>query len=455
MADKQERAQETSIRDFANVIFRRKWMILAIVVVTTVFVVYLKASQPQSFYASARVLVKRGERSSIYQGSARYLTWAEEVSSQIEVILSEPVFVRARKIFADSVAARGLPETLRFNAGAVRADVVGESNVFLIGYGSFDPNECVVGCIAATEAFKQYYREQSAPPAVRDYFDTGIELALVELERWRVKKSKFLEENDYLGLDEESRHQMQRLSHIEMNLAECNADLSEQGSVVESLRDLVEMTPHDLENNLAIGQISDVSTLIMSNIKSTLQKLRLDRQTLLNKYTDRHPDVLAIDQQIGALQQDLVEEVRNAYEIELAKYNQIMARKKSLMTQKREREARIDAIPEKEVALARIENEIQSHQLKYELLLEKQNEAEIKLASNREWEITVLTPATRAWAQRTRDYVRIALGPFLSLVVALGIAFFFESLDHSVKNVAEVEQYLKKKVLATFVEARK
>ena len=85
----------------------------------------------------------------------------------------------------------------------------------------------------------------------------------------------------------------------------------------------------------------------------------------------------------------------------------------------------------------------------------KQSEAEIAMASHREWEITVLTPASKAWPQRTQDYVRIALGPFLSLIVALGIAFFFESLDHSVKNQAEVEQYLKSKVLATFAEVKK
>jgi capsular polysaccharide biosynthesis protein len=46
------------------------------------------------------------------------------------------------------------------------------------------------------------------------------------------------------------------------------------------------------------------------------------------------------------------------------------------------------------------------------------------------------------------------VGPFLSLIVGLGLAFFIEGMDHSVKSVAEVEQYLGTTVLATVSEAR-
>jgi len=49
----------------------------------------------------------------------------------------------------------------------------------------------------------------------------------------------------------------------------------------------------------------------------------------------------------------------------------------------------------------------------------------------------------------------MALGPMLAAVVALGVAFFMESLDHSLKNMAEVEEYLDTKVLATISEFRK
>ena len=47
---------------------------------------------------------------------------------------------------------------------------------------------------------------------------------------------------------------------------------------------------------------------------------------------------------------------------------------------------------------------------------------------------------------------RISLG---ALIIALGIAFFLESVDHTVKNIAEVEEYLGAEVFATISELRK
>jgi capsular polysaccharide biosynthesis protein len=48
--------------------------------------------------------------------------------------------------------------------------------------------------------------------------------------------------------------------------------------------------------------------------------------------------------------------------------------------------------------------------------------------------------------------VRLALGPILSVIIGLGLAFFLESMDHSVKSRAEAEEYLDAPVLATISE---
>ena len=79
--------------------------------------------------------------------------------------------------------------------------------------------------------------------------------------------------------------------------------------------------------------------------------------------------------------------------------------------------------------------------------------AKISVASNPEWNITILSPASPAYQKKTRDYVRMALGPMFSLVVALGFAFFVDNLDHSIKNVAEAEETLGCQVLASFPDS--
>jgi hypothetical protein len=51
--------------------------------------------------------------------------------------------------------------------------------------------------------------------------------------------------------------------------------------------------------------------------------------------------------------------------------------------------------------------------------------------------------------------VRMALGPILSLIVGLGLAFFWDSLDRSLKSVREAEEYLSLPVLAVVAEKRR
>ena len=139
----------------------------------------------------------------------------------------------------------------------------------------------------------------------------------------------------------------------------------------------------------------------------------------------------------------------------VSQYDEIAARHESLLKEKRQTEAELVLIPDKARELARIESNITANEEKYQLLLRRQHEAQIAIATNQDFEITILNPPGKATARRTSDYVRLAVGPVVSLIVGLGLAFFFESTDHSLKNPAEVEQYLHTSVLASVSETRK
>lgn len=450
-----EKRQETTIRDFLNVVFRRKWMILSIVALTTVIIVYLKASQPQLYASSSRILVRRGERVDVFSSRSTFLSWAEEVSSQIEVILSDAVFKRAKVIFADSLEARGMEGKLAFSGGKVRADVVGESSVFSIRYLAADPLEAQLGCEAMTMAYSRYYKEGKAPPGVEGYLIQEIERTAKDLELWRQKKETYLEEAQIFGVDRESQLRLVKLTNLETRLAETRGEVSSQELRVDNLRKHAEMSNEELEVSLSLsGSRNDLLTSMMVQIRQALQVERAKRGNLLNRYTARHPEVIACDRQIAELQSRLKIEVVNAYHVEQSQLAEIVAKVNSLESEVASARTAIDVLTEKEGELRKIDQQIATIQSKYELLLRKKNEAEIAIASTPEWEVTVLQPASKAWAQRTSDYVRLALGPFLSLIVALGLAFFVEGMDHSIKNSAEAEEYLGKPVLATFREIK-
>ncbi|MGD8413622.1 MAG: hypothetical protein PVF33_05290 [Candidatus Latescibacterota bacterium] len=453
MAENTELRQETTLRDFLNVIFRRKWVILAVVGLATVTVFYLNARRPAFWESTSRILVERGERDDVFSGRVRYLSWEEEVSSQIEVILSETVFAGAKEIFQDSVAARGLPADVGFYPGQVRADVVGESNVFAIRYTDLNPQLAQLGCEAMTISFRDFYLKQKAPPELEDFFVQQINDVKSDLDHWQAKRNEFLNKEKFFGMVEEGRFLMAQIGTMERELVELESDISVQVSRVDNLFDLNQKTGKELERELAMRLSGDyIQESIVERIKLNLQTLNMRREELMQKYTDKHPEVIAVDEQINGLQDDLKREIENAYRVESQELTSLYQKKVALVGELEQAKSRMDVLPDKDHELDKYDTIISNLKNKYELLLKKQSETDIAIAGRTKWDVTVLSHASAPYSKKTKDYVRLALGPLLSIIVGLGLAFFLETLDHSVKNMSEAEEYLELPVLATISE---
>jgi len=457
MANTTSIRQETTLRDFLNVVFRRKFLVLSIVGFVTVTVFYLNTRKPLIYESSSRILVRRGEQSDVLSGSIRYLGWAEEVSSQIQVILSEDVFNAASQLFADSVAAKGLPSNWKFQPGSVRADVLGESNAFVISYMNVNPAVCRLGCEVMTVAFQEYYRKRKTPPALSDFFAQQISDTRSELDEWRQKRNDFLNREQFYGASETARVLMSKMDGLEERLREMDQKLRSQRMRVETLKTLASRSGEELEKELAFSASPEglLTSAIVQNIKFQLLNLRMRQEDLLQKYTEKHPDVIALNQQIRDLHDDLKRQMENAYGMEQKTLSEEVTNREKVAQELVETRKEWEAIPDRDRQLTEIDDHIERVAKDLELLLSKQSDVEIAKASHAEWEVTILSHAGRPIAKRTRDYVRMAVGPMLALVVALGIAFFMESLDHSLKNMAEVEEYLDTKVLATISEFRR
>ncbi|HEX5133633.1 MAG TPA: Wzz/FepE/Etk N-terminal domain-containing protein [Candidatus Krumholzibacteria bacterium] len=442
--------QETSLRDFLDVLFRRKWLILSILVLATAFVVILNARQPHIWESSSRVLVRRGEQQSVLSGNVRYLGWEEEVASEIQVILSEDVFSRARAMFADSVAARHLPAGLSFNPGLVRAEVVGESNAFVIRYSDTNPATPQLGCEVVTRAYHDFYRERKNPPQLADFFASEIADVRRELEDARTRRQEFMDASKFYGSDETSRFLLTKISNLEQRLSQITGEVTSQQLRVGNLSRLSEKSGSDLEQELSFSMSQHVlQSGIVQNIKFALQNLNLERDKLTQMYTDKHPEVVAVDEQIARLHEDLKKQVQNAYQVEKNGLEDVLARRASILDELAAARAELGTLPDKERQLAEMDATIKKLEDRHGLMLQRQGESEIAQAGHTDWEVVILTHAGPPYSKSTRDYVRLAIGPLLSLVVGFGIAFFLESMDHSIKNAAEAEEYLEAPVLVT------
>jgi uncharacterized protein involved in exopolysaccharide biosynthesis len=454
MENKLDTRRETSLRDFLDVVFRRKWVVLSIFLAATALVLAIDARRPDTWESTSRVLVRRGEQQSLLAPQQRTLGWAEEVASEIQIILSDEVFGHARELFADSVRINSLPADWAFNPGSVRADVIGESNVFTISYVDTRKGICQLGCDVVTSAFRDFYRQRKAPPGLADFFADEVADTRAELETWRVRRNDFMNREKFFGAEETSKFLLNKIGALEQRLTQLNGDISSQDLRVANLEALSKRTGPQLEQELAFSMSQNVlQSGIVQNIKFSLQQLNLTREDLLQKYTERHPDVIAVNTQIADLHEDLRRQVENAYLVEKGALNEMRARRAAVVEELAGARAELDAVPDRERQATEMDAMIRSLEEKHKLLVGRQSESEIAQAGYPQQDVSILARASAPYNKKTRDYVRLALGPLLSLIVGLGIAFFLESMDHSVKSRGEVEEYLNVAVLATISEA--
>lgn len=445
-------SKESTVKDFLEVVFRRKWVILGVVISATAAVFLLNLREPAVFESTGRLLVQRGEAIGVYGMHIRTLTWEEEIASQIEMIKSDIVAGSAQKIVA-SFFPEGYETEERLDPGRIGSGVVGTSNVLWIAYISSDPVFCRAAANSVIRSYKEYYLDVRTPPEMDDFFSEEMSNLTKEIAHLRERKTRLETETGIIDIKRQTESTLARLSGLVLELDKVQLDIDEREEILRKLEDFRTL---DIDEQAALSntlQQEGAKQTAIERYTARLMDLRLRESELSVKYTDAHRDLRQVRKQIEDLYFYLDKEITSFSTVSSARLDLLKTREKALVSQIIRLEKEKESFPEMMVELHSIEKSLLRAEGQYDKLSEQQVEARLSKASNPEWNITILSAASPAYQKKTRDYVRMALGPMFSLVVALGFAFFIDNLDHSIKNVAEAEETLGCQVLASFPDS--
>lgn len=446
--DQIESRKESTLKDFLEVIFRRKWIIIGIVVVATAVAFIINMREPAIYESSAKVLVKRGEQPGVFSRNVQTLTWEEEISSQIEMVKSTIVVDRAQKLFADFAPDWYTPRG-RINVNRVGAGVVSTSNVIWVAYSSDDPVFCEIAVNAIVNAYKDYYQRVRTPPEMEDFFSREMQTMAEEIEYWRERKERIGREWNVIDLKQQLLETMKSLARYRLELDEVTQDLEEKESIIGYLEELKSQGGDGLPTVMA-GLSESMRETSIEGMRGPLLDLKMKESQLAVVYTGEHKRLREIREQISEMERLLDIEIEATLSINRTQIHIMRSRRQYVLDMVQRFEEESKTYPEKEVELERINASLARVEENYNTLGEQHMTSRVSIASNPEWTVTILNPASPGYRKKARDYVRMALGPLFSLIVALGFAFFVDNLDHSIKNVAEAEETLNLQVLASF-----
>ena len=442
------RTQATS-RELFTVIFRRKWLILGLFLVVTATVVGLAFTTPVSYSSSGRVLVMRGERlSALSPGRQLYNDWEEDLGSEVEVARSYPVIQRARELLAEDVKKTG--KQAKLDARTIDIEVMGKSNVLGIGYSDLDADKAQMVCNALITAYVEYRAGQAHLGKPEAFFETELQQIKSDIELKSNERKQTAQSSGVNDPEGQGRSWTDQLGVLDQRFNETSGELAEASSSLKAMRELQHHPEIDLPTLGA--QFTNESALV-----GLKQKL-LDQQTriaqLREKYRDDAPEVQNATSTLETLQGLLRKEVNARLMMSQSRIDMLQARLAVYERDRGELRTKLAAMPASQGRLGELDSQIHTLRDRYDELAKARDQARITANTSTDFNVVLLSPAGAPVAKNTRDYVRLALAPAFSIVVGIGLAFFIDGLDLTVRTANQAEEYLELPVLATLSDRR-
>jgi uncharacterized protein involved in exopolysaccharide biosynthesis len=176
---------------------------------------------------------------------------------------------------------------------------------------------------------------------------------------------------------------------------------------------------------------------------------------LRERYRDDSPDVVAATNTLDTLRVMLEREVEARIAMSDSRVQVLEGRLKVLEAEQADLKSRLDPMADQETQLGILDRDISLLKGRYEDLVRHSDQARVTEKTSVTVNLVLLSPAGVAVPQNSRDYARLALAPAFSLVVGLGLAFFFDGIDVTVHSTGQAEEAAELPVLAAIRERRR
>jgi protein tyrosine kinase modulator len=457
------------ISKILNTLDRRKGLIVSVFVVVASLAVYLATVLPNVYQSNALILVTPQRVPTSFVASTVTIDLSERMQSITQEIMSRTQLEKIVREF------NLYPKVVSFEDRIVvlRASVKIESrrnNVFQLSFESEDPEKAKQVTSRLGSLFIEQNlnaREQQAQ-GTKSFINAETERLRKELEEQEAVVTKYkaahgYELTDQLDTNLRSLEQLRR--GLEGNnqrllaLQDRKAILQKQN--VEA--DIPKVDP--LAGPLAIPLNS-----VPQSVQLEMKKKELD--SLLQRYSNKHPDVIRAKKEIQALENESSEPIpnqpnstktSNTNPVKRVLQTQITdidseikalyAQSEGIRSQISLLQARVDNTPVRALELTKISRGYDITLKKYQDLLAKSLESE--LAENMEKkqkgeQFQILDPANfPVKPARPNRLMIILMGLVAGLAGGIGLAIFWDNLDSSFRRGEEINAYVNVPLLAT------
>ena len=280
------------------------------------------------------------------------------------------------------------------------------------------------------------------------------------------------DESGISSIEEQQQVIFSRIAELEGQTGAAEAELAACQAKVLALQKTLSNIPELLVTQETTG-FSDHAVDLM---RAKLYELQLKEHDLLSKFAEESQQVQMIRKEVAEAQMLLDKEIAKIGRVEVSKgvniaYTQtqsalfaeraalssVQAKIVNLKEQLANAKEGLKALNEADLKITSLRREISMQQANYQRYSENLEQARIDHALERDKisNISIVQPATLPTLPVTqRRSLKLALGLLVGILGAIGLAFFFEYIDHSIRTPEEVEEKLLLPTLASIPRVR-
>lgn len=440
---------DVDLRDYWRIIKKRKAIIILMVIMVGIFSYgFAKLKEPTPLYsASAAIKIERATNlSAILTGN--FWAQGENLVTHAYIITSYPVLVHAAKVLGILKEESSLDEIrnnkkdlalikgLQSKVEAIREE---GTNIINIAAVSRKPVEAARIANTIARSYKAYnIREKNRKTTETKAFIEGqLDKTHEGLKAAENKLQSFREGYVLISMDAQTQNILTRLNNVEVDYDK----VRKQQDEIETQFRFFEKSTGEGEMSADRLQFSPDPDSPLYSLRSKLGELLIKRETLSMNFTEKHPEVVAVNDQIRAI----INELRNEMQVLLGKLN---AREKDLGEQLSNLRNQSMGLPEKALQLVRLQREVTMLEALYSNLKTKYQETLIT-ESGRIEEVSIVRPAlipSRPFNIPSKAMI-VMTGIIMGFIIGMIFAFGFEVFDTSMGTIEDVEELLQVPVL--------
>ena len=482
-----------NLRDYIDVLLRRKWLILAILFLVFLSTMVFTLTSEKTYRAVGRleVVQQSSKVTQFEEVAASNIKSDEYLLTQVSLLKSEALIQRVidklnlaeHTVITNKDAQVGMVDLVKkrikeliqpilsskkeesaqqdsllseeiltgqklkeFVQKRLSVDLERDTSIVTIAFES--PDRQLSRDIVDThiEEFMVWKMDQSLEATLyaREFLNKQIDRAKINLETSEEEMNRFAKLANIFSLDSKLNSEYSQLEELNAALAQAESDLIGKKATYDQARQ---------DGSASLPMV--LSSEMISNLKTEHSRLQSEYEDLSTTFMEEYPAVkrikskmLSVQNRIQAEQGKILRSIKNEYKTALLKFETLKARVK------KQKETALD-LNEKATQYKILAREVETNKSIYQTLLLRSKEIE-SMAGVTTGNINIVDRASLPILPFKPDVKKnLALAILIGLLAGIGCAFLLENLDDSIKNPDQIADRFNIPILGVVPLAKK